>query len=103
MLMSLKKNIPIRWSFEDIASAIALRLLSPKAYRFLRNIMKIPLPSLSTVQKWCAKFTMQPSILKNVFNIMKDKRYNLHGMDKFTVLSFDEIYICNQIDLERKE
>lgn len=33
-----------RWSPEDIVSAISLRALSPKAYRYLRNIMKVPLP-----------------------------------------------------------
>lgn len=33
-----------RWTPEDISSAITLRSVSPKAYRYLRNKKKFPLP-----------------------------------------------------------
>lgn len=45
-------NSRIRWSSEDIKSAIYLRSLSPKAYKYLRNVKKIPLPSATTLQNW---------------------------------------------------
>lgn len=44
ILMSSRHNVRIRWSSEDIISAIALRLLSPKAYTYLKSVKKIPSP-----------------------------------------------------------
>lgn len=40
LLMSSNTNTRIKWSAEDITSAIALRSISPKAYRYLRNLKK---------------------------------------------------------------
>ncbi|XP_077259720.1 uncharacterized protein LOC143896043 isoform X1 [Temnothorax americanus] len=42
----------VNWSSEDIASAMSLRCVSPKAYRYLKNVMKIPLPSLQTLRRY---------------------------------------------------
>ncbi|KAL1490122.1 hypothetical protein ABEB36_012863 [Hypothenemus hampei] len=44
----------IRWSSKDIASAISLKSVSPKAYRYLQN-NKFPLPGLSTLREWARK------------------------------------------------
>lgn len=51
-------NSRIHWSPEDIVSAIGLRALSPKAYRYLRNVKNILLPCESTLQNWIAKFNL---------------------------------------------
>ena len=103
MLLSPKDNIRIKWSSEDITSAISLRSLSPKAYRYLREIKKIPLPCETTLQNWCATFNILPGVLKDVLDIMKDKGHNLCTTEKLTVLTFDELYVSNKVDLERKE
>lgn len=60
ILMSTNNSTRIKWSSEDIISAIALRSLSPKAYRFLRKVRKMPLPCISTLNNWCATFIIQP-------------------------------------------
>jgi len=49
-LISTKSRI--RWSSEDIESAIYLKSLSPKVYKYLRNVKKMPLPSVNTLQNW---------------------------------------------------
>lgn len=49
-------------------SAISLRSVSPKAYRYLRNVKKMPLPCPSTLQNWVAQFNVLPGILKDVIN-----------------------------------
>lgn len=49
MLLNSSKNI--KWSSEDIASAISLQSVSPKAYRYLKNVLHIPLPGLSTLRR----------------------------------------------------
>lgn len=101
MLMSPKSRV--RWSSEDIMSAIALRSLSPKAYRYLRNIKKIPLPCATTLHNWVDQFKVSPGILHDVINIMSRIGLNLSTTEKLTVLTFDELYISNKLDLERKQ
>lgn len=43
MILHKKKKVA-KWEPEDIASAITLRSMSPKAYRYLRNKLEFPLP-----------------------------------------------------------
>lgn len=59
VVMSSEKR-RVNWSSEDIISAIMLRSLSPKAYRFLRNVKEMPLPSESTLRKWVSSFNIYP-------------------------------------------
>jgi len=46
LILHPKKKV-YKWSEEDIANAMTLRILSPKAYRYLRGEKKYPLPG------WC--------------------------------------------------
>lgn len=102
MLMSTDKT-RIRWSAEDIYSAIALRCMSARAYRYLREVKQIPLPCVQTLRNWTAAFTTKPGILHDVVDIMQSKGENMSVVEKLTVLSFDEVYISNKVDLERRE
>lgn len=43
--LNLKIKIK-KWEIEDITKAISLRSISPKAYRYLRETLKYPLPGL---------------------------------------------------------
>lgn len=43
LILEPKKKV-YKWTEDDIASAITLRSLSPKTYRYLRNEKKYPLP-----------------------------------------------------------
>jgi len=52
-------------SSDDIANAISLRCVSPKASRYLRNVMKIPLPGLSTLRKWADKICFYQNVSIN--------------------------------------
>lgn len=61
------------WSSEDIAAAMSLRSISPKAYVYLRKARNIPLPGMSTLRRWAAAFDLTEGILKNVMDIMKYK------------------------------
>lgn len=93
----------IKWSADDISSAIALRSLSGKTYKYLRELKQLPLPCESTLRNWAASFDTKPGVLKDVLKIMQSKGEDLSVADKITVLTFDEIYISNILDLERRE
>lgn len=43
-----------RWSNEDLSRAIMIRALSRKSYDFWREKMEFPLPSATTLRRWCA-------------------------------------------------
>lgn len=92
----------ITWTVEDIRSAIALRAAGSKAYTFLREVMKYPLPSV-TIRTWIAHFQLRPGLLHEVLNIMHIKGQDLTILQKLTVLTFDEVYISNKIDIEREQ
>lgn len=89
------------WSREDIASAIALRSVSPKAYRYLRK-KNHPLPGLSTLRKHAAKVNIQEGVVDSIIESMKSKSKSMTEHERLCVLSFDEIYISQNIEIDRK-
>lgn len=98
-----KKKKKTRWCAEDIAVAINLRSISSKAYRYMRTTMKIPLPSFSTLGTWVQKLNMEEGILNDVLLIMKQKAKTMKSFEKLAVISYDEVYISNQMAIDRKE
>jgi len=90
------------WTAEDICAAISLRSVSPKAYRYLRNVRKIPLPALSTLRKWVANFNLEEGILQDVLRIMHSKSQGMSALEKITVLCFDEISVSEQVGIEKR-
>ncbi|KAL5236455.1 hypothetical protein ACI65C_003865 [Semiaphis heraclei] len=82
----------IRWTSNDISSAMSIHCVSAKAYRFLRDKLKYPLPSISTLRRWATTLKLDVGILYNVLEIMKIKRSSMSTNDSITVISFDEIY-----------
>lgn len=91
------------WSSQDIAAAISLRSVSPKAYVYLRKARNIPLPGMSTLRRWAAAFDLTEGILKNVLQVMKYKGQAMSEAERMTVLCFDEVHLMEQIAIERKE
>ncbi|XP_011689990.1 PREDICTED: uncharacterized protein LOC105451320 [Wasmannia auropunctata] len=85
-------NKRIKWSSEDIISAIGLRSLSPKAYRYLREVKNIPLPCMTTLQNWCAAFNVPPGILKNT---LKERNKKYMVLIKHVSLLWHEDYLKN--------
>jgi len=76
----------------NYASAISLRSINPKAYRYLRLKLNFPLPSLSSLRRWALNtFDIREGFLVDVFAIMKEKSKDLSTIDKIAVLSFDEM------------
>ncbi|XP_024870088.1 uncharacterized protein LOC112453528 [Temnothorax curvispinosus] len=96
------KQQKTRWSQEDIAAAISFKSVSPKAYRYIRKLKQIPLPAPSTLRKWITDFNINEGILTDVLSIMKAKSSSMTPMERATVICFDEIYLTNQMQIERK-
>lgn len=92
----------IKWTSEDVSKCIVLRALSSKAYEFWREKVGLPLPSASTLKRWCSKFSCNPGILDDVLRLMRTNCENLSQMEKLCALSFDEIHIDSKLCYDTK-
>ncbi|XP_018370160.1 PREDICTED: uncharacterized protein LOC108765812 [Trachymyrmex cornetzi] len=96
----------VTWSSEDIASALSLRSVSPRAYRYLRNIMKTPLPALSTLRRWASNINIEPSIMNAVLDCMKVKGKSIPDFEKLKCCdNMGEVHIvqdsnCTNVHME---
>lgn len=59
----------------------------------------MPLPTVATLNIRSATFNIPPGILTDVLNMMMEKGHDLCIEDKLTVLTFDEMYISNKLEL----
>ena len=92
----------IKWNSEDIASAIALRSISPRGYRYLRN-KNFPLSTLSTLWKKADALVLDTGVIQAILNVMENKGKELPEHEKRCILSFDEIYISQDIEIDRQK
>lgn len=92
----------VKWSAEDIADAISLRSISPRAYRYLRITKKMPLPAFSTLRRWAQKITVKRGLLHDVIRILKSKGASMAVVEKLCVLSYDEMYVSHEVKLDRE-
>ena len=74
----------IKWSNEDIASAIALRSVTPKGYRYLRK-KNMPLPALSTLRKKASEIDINTGEAFHV-NCPSARRASLVDTKMFMIL-----------------
>lgn len=91
-----------RWTPLDIASAISLRSVSPKGYRYLRRT-GYPLPALSTLRRWALNLNLNQGVLRDIIKLLKQKSLSLSEVERVCVLAFDEIYISNKMCIDKKE
>lgn len=62
----------LMWDAADIASAISLRTVTPKGYKYLRK-KNYPLPGLSTLRKRASKIILQEGVITQVLDVMEKK------------------------------
>lgn len=80
---SLRK---IKWPSEDIARAISLRCVSPKAYRYMKNVLQMPFPGFSTLRRWASTINVEPGILFSVLYCMIAKRKCMPDIERLIVV-----------------
>lgn len=81
------------WPEEDIASAITLRSLSPKCYKYLKDIKGFPLPCVSSLNNRLKELNCEPGLLSDVLSLMNSQSNTLETIEKLAVKSFDEMSI----------
>lgn len=98
----LKKKTKARWTAEEISKAFALRYFSKRAYIYMRETLKYPLPGISTLQSWAAHVDLRHGVLKDILKIMSISGQEKSALEKLTILSFDEIKVSSLIEYDQK-
>ena len=68
VIINNKKSVK-HWPEEDIASAITLRSLSPKCYKYLKDVKGFPLPCISTLNARLREINCEPGLLSSVLSL----------------------------------
>ena len=91
----------IKWNIEDISLGIGAKSISTKAYRFWLS-KNYPLPGVSTLRNCSSQMNLKEGILKDVLHLMSIKGQSMSLTDKLAVLTFDEIYVSQKVEIDRK-
>jgi len=87
----------VNWSDSDIAKAISLDSVSTKGFQYMRETLKYPLPSRSTIQRWLASIVVKPGILHSVLNLLQTTFEVSSHMDRTATLAIDEMAIDERL------
>ncbi|GBM73070.1 Transposable element P transposase [Araneus ventricosus] len=93
----IENKSKIKWTAEDISRHLIIRSISRRAYEYWRNQIGIPLPSASTLKRWCSKFSCRPGMLHDVFLVMQKTFHSKPEAERVCILSFDEMHIDRKI------
>jgi len=58
--------------------------------------------SLQTLRRWALNIKVELDILNAIIHCMKFKGRNMQKHEKLIIFTFDEVYLCNKVDIDRK-
>ena len=91
----------IHYSMEHITKGVKTYFTCGKSgYLFIRNELKLPLPSVSTLQNHLAKICCEPGSLHDFFKIMEEKVSCMEENDRFCSMSLDEMSIQPKVEYD---
>ncbi len=90
------------WGKEDFKTALSLRMLSNKAYEFIRNLKAFPLPGNTTLQDYFGNFRIAPGFLDSVAELISFKIPSMDKIDRITAISFDEMHLTKAVGKTKK-
>ena len=91
------------WDEEDIVRALSIRCVSLRCYRYLRDKLQFPLPGLTTLRTWTKAFQTPPGIMQCSLNIMRTACDSLSDIERYVVLSFDEMAVDSRFSYDSTE
>lgn len=89
----LNKKDKVKWTSEEMSTALTLRYLSKATYIFLRDKLNFPLPALATLQRHASTIELKGGIIKDVLSFMKVSCAAMKDLYKVSVLQIDEIKV----------
>jgi hypothetical protein len=97
-------NKYVHYEEQDLSKAVAIHSISSRAYTYLRDQLKFPLPSINTVYRWLRKIPVQPGkLILPVMQILRMQFINAKPMNRVCVLALDEMTINDEYCYDMKE
>lgn len=91
----------LRYKPEDLLFFSLVQIISPAAYRFMRESGNLLMPHQSTIRRLCSSLNVGPELEKldsNFLCYIKNKVPLLQSQDMIVTLMVDEIYIKQYLD-----
>lgn len=77
LALMTKEKKKVNWNADEIATGFAHSYLGKSGYNFTIHNLKVPEPSIRTLQKWGEKLVIEPGILKGCFVVLEALRRTL--------------------------
>ena len=82
-----------KWSEQDISTGLTIKCISAKAYKYIRDVLKLPFPSPTTLLQLTSSIKCEPGLLKSVLRLMQCKSPTMSATDRVCIILFDEMSI----------
>lgn len=89
-----------RWSSEIKSTCLSINFHSPKCYDFIRTFL--PLPSPVTLKAPMNNLNIKPGFCDDAIHILKSAVQTFSDIDKYCVLTFDEMSLKAGLDYNEK-
>lgn len=99
----IEKGVCSSWSSDDISKAVTLRSISAKAFKFIRQTLKYPLPSGTTIKRRLSQIEVSPGFVEISFNLLKSHTIIFTDFEKDVILSYDEMTVKSDICYDVKQ
>ena len=85
------------WNNEDIYRAIALKCISKKAFKYLKEEIKYRIPSESTLKRCLHHCIIKPRFIDLSLNVLKAQGRAFTDMERDAVVSFNEMKVKSDL------
>ena len=85
------------WSHEDYTVALTLKHLSRKTYQFLKKKKLLPLPGLTSLDRFFKKFVITEGFSDSVKCLLKTMSESLTPLQRVVAFCFDEVHTRKDI------
>ncbi|XP_059622815.1 uncharacterized protein LOC132266009 [Phlebotomus argentipes] len=99
----LKRKKKVKWTNEELSKAFALRYLGTTTYNTITNLIRIPQPSIRSLQRYAAKFEITAGIFSSVLTMMMAAAQTMTEFQRTCVISFDEMAISKLYEYNERE
>ena len=90
----------IRWTADDVSKAVGLRCLTRKGYTFVQRVLKLPLPSASTLSRWTRSFRVTPGVMEAAVSVLEAAVEGMSNLQRLCVITFDEMSLDSRFCLD---
>lgn len=87
-----------RWSEDMKKFATKLYFHSPKAYRFIASVMRVP--SVRSIRRWLSNIPMSPGIIPGVISAVAKATENWTRRERACTLMFDEMSLSQMLQYD---